>query len=149
MKKVFSRPTSVLNCLNASKNGSDFDIAHRPADFDQDDIRFHGFLNQEDTAFDLIGDVRNDLDSSPEIISAAFLLNYFRVNLTGGEIADFSQADIDETLIVAEVEVGLSAIVQHEYFSMLVGGHGAGIDVDVRIKFLYRDRKSTLLQHPP
>ena len=41
---------------------------------------------------------------------------------------------VGEALVVAEVEVGLGAVVGHEHFAVLERRHRAGIDVDVRIE---------------
>jgi len=40
---------------------------------------------------------------------------------------------------VAEVEVGLPAVVGHEDLSVLEGVHGAGIDVDVGVELDHGD----------
>src|SRR5262249_20226768 len=42
-----------------------------------------------------------------------------------------------------EVEVGLGAIVENVDFAVLVGAHGAGIDVDVRVELLQPDAEPT------
>ena len=41
---------------------------------------------------------------------------------------------VDEALVVAEVEVGLGAVVGDEHFAVLERRHRARIDVDVRIE---------------
>ena len=50
-----------------------------------------------------------------------------------------------EPLAVAQVQVGLSPIVSHEDLSMLVGGHGSRIHVDIRIQLQHRDSLQPLL----
>ncbi len=40
-----------------------------------------------------------------------------------------------EALVVAEIEVGLRAVVGHEHLAVLVGRHRAGIDVEVGSSF--------------
>ena len=44
-----------------------------------------------------------------------------------------------EALVVAEVEIGLRAIVGDENFAVLERAHGARIDVQIRIELLQRD----------
>jgi hypothetical protein len=39
---------------------------------------------------------------------------------------------------VAEVEVGLRAVVEHIDLAVLIGRHGAGIDVEVGIELLHQ-----------
>ena len=41
---------------------------------------------------------------------------------------------VGEALVVAEVEVGLGAVVGDEHFAVLERRHRAGIDVDVRVE---------------
>jgi len=39
-----------------------------------------------------------------------------------------------EALVVAQVEVGLGAVLGNEHLPVLEGAHRAGIDVDVRVE---------------
>ncbi len=43
---------------------------------------------------------------------------------------------VGEALVVAEVEVGFSAVVGDKHFAVLIGRHGAGINVQVGIALL-------------
>ena len=54
-----------------------------------------------------------------------------------------------EALVVAEVEVGLGAVVGDEDLAMLEGRHRAGIDVQVGIEFAEPDRIAAGLQQRP
>ena len=45
---------------------------------------------------------------------------------------------VREALVVAQVEIGLGAVVGDEDFAVLERAHGAGIDVQIRIEFLKR-----------
>src|SRR5271163_1704899 len=47
---------------------------------------------------------------------------------------------------MAEVEIGLGAVVQHVDFAVLVRAHGAGIDVEVRIEFLQPNSQAAMLE---
>jgi hypothetical protein len=49
---------------------------------------------------------------------------------------------------MAEVKVGLSAIIQDKYLAVLVGAHGSGIDINIRVEFLYSNLESALFQDP-
>lgn len=44
------------------------------------------------------------------------------------------------------IEIGFRAIVGHEYLAVLEGIHGAGINVDVRVELLHRDRQAARAQ---
>ena len=41
---------------------------------------------------------------------------------------------------MAEVEVGLGAVVGDEHLAVLIRAHGAGIDVEIRIELAQPDR---------
>ena len=90
-----------------------------------------------ETALDLIGDMRDDLYRTSAKVSAAFFLQNGPVNLTGSYIGIFSQAFINETLIVSKVKVSFSAVVCDEDFAVLYRVHGTWVDVDVGVKFLH------------
>ena len=47
--------------------------------------------------------------------------------------------DVGEALVVAEVEVGLGAVLGHEHLAVLVGRHRARVDVDVGVELLQAD----------
>ena len=55
---------------------------------------------------------------------------------------------VDEALVVAEVEVGLAAVVGDEHLAVLEGVHRAGVDVDVRVELLHGDPEAPGLQQP-
>ena len=58
------------------------------------------------------------------------------------------QALVYEALVVAEVEVGLSAVIGDEDLPVLEGVHGAGVDVDVGVQLLHGDPQPPALQKP-
>ena len=70
---------------------------------------------------DLVGDVRNDLDGGAEIIAAAFLVDDVLVDAAGGDVVGLGRRAAGKALVVAEIEVGLRAVVGHEHFAVLVG----------------------------
>ncbi len=92
-----------------------------------------------DDAFDLVGDVRDDLDGFAEVLAAALLVDDRLVDLAGGVVAVAGERAVGEAFVVAEVEVGLAAVVEHVDFAVLVGAHRARIDVDVRVELLHAD----------
>ena len=51
-----------------------------------------------------------------------------------------------KTLVVAEVEVGFGAVIGDENFAVLEGRHGAGVDVEIRIKLDQVDLEAAALQ---
>ena len=120
------------------------------------------------TYLDLVGDVGNDLDGLAEIVAAALALNDSLVDLrgmsgrrraylAGGDVVVSAELHVEESLVVAEVQIGFATISQNVDLSVLVGGHGAGIAVlgvddvcgrtyDVGIDLDGRDLQSVRLQ---
>ncbi|MNN53436.1 hypothetical protein D3C81_1681910 [compost metagenome] len=49
---------------------------------------------------------------------------------------------------MAQIQIGLSAIVRDEYFPVLIRAHRARIDVDVWIEFLDRYLQTSVLKQP-
>ena len=51
-----------------------------------------------------------------------------------------------EAFVVAEIEIGLSAVVSDEHFAVLIRAHRARIDVEIGIEFAEADPVSRGLQ---
>ena len=90
-----------------------------------------------DDALDFVGDVRNDLHGLAQKLAAPFLVDDRQVDLAGRVVRIARQRAVGEPLVVAQVEIGLAAVVEHVHFAVLVGAHRARIDVDVRIELLH------------
>ena len=116
------------------EEGQGLDVAHRAADLaDRHVDRVHrGAAAHE--FLDLVGDVRDHLHRLAEVVAAALLLEHRLVDLARGEVVAALHARVDEALVVAEVEVGLRAVVGDEHLAVLHRGHRARIDVEVRIQ---------------
>ena len=83
--------------------------------------------------------MRDDLNGLAKVLAAAFLVENVPVDLAGREVGEFIQVFVDEALVVAEVKVGLCAVLGHVNFAVLVRAHGARVNVDVRVKLLCGD----------
>ena len=108
------------------------DIADRAADLHDRDV--HPLRDTHDALFDFVGHVGHHLDSPAKVIAATFFADDRMVNPAGRVVVFFGQSQGRVPLIVAQVEVGLRTVVRHIDFSMLIGIHRAGIDVDVGIE---------------
>src|SRR5439155_17192521 len=111
-----------------------FDVADGTADLDDEHLGVLRPGQARDALFDLIGDVRDDLDRAAQVIPTAFLGNDRGVYLARGDVGGAREVLVDEALVVAQVQVGLSAVVGDEDLAVLVGVHGAGIDVGVGVE---------------
>src|SRR5205807_8483131 len=80
---------------------------------------------------------------------APFARDDRRVDAACGDARVAREVFVDETLVVAEVEVRFGAVVGDEHLAVLERVHRPGIDVDVRIELLHRDPQAPRLQEPP
>lgn len=109
------------------------DVTHRAANLADDEVVIVIAFDHE--IFDLVGDMRNDLNRCAEIIAAPFLVDDVLVNATGGDVVGLGGRTPGKALIVAKVEVRLGTVVSHEHFAVLCRAHGAGIDVQIGVEF--------------
>ena len=65
-----------------------------------------------------------------------FLVQYVPVHLAGGQVGVFVQILVDKALVVAQIQIGLSAIVGHEHLTVLQRAHGAGIHIHIGVQLL-------------
>ena len=121
------------------------DVADRAADLGDDDVDL-GTGHTADARLDLVGDVRDDLHGVAEVLAASLLGDHLRVDLAGRDVGRPVQVDVEEALVVADVEVGLGAVVGDEDLAVLERVHRAGIDVEVRIQLLHRHAETARLQ---
>ena len=105
-----------------------------------------GVASLLDARFDLIGDVGNDLDRAALIVAAAFLVDDREINFAGGVVAIAIERSVGEAFVVAEIEVGFGAVVEHVDFAVLVGAHGSGVDIDVGIELLQPHAQAAAFQ---
>ncbi len=120
------------------EEGQALDVAGRAADLgDQDvDVLAAGV----DPLLDLVGDVRDHLDGLAEVDPAPLLLDHALVDLARAQAVEPGKPPAGEALVVAEIEVGLRAVLQHVHLPVLVRAHRARIDVEIRVELLDPDR---------
>ena len=80
-----------------------FDVAHGPADFDDDDVGVCLPSNRKNMTFDFVGDMWDDLNRPAEVVTTALFLDDRRVDLAGGYVAGTGQVFVDESFVVPEV----------------------------------------------
>ena len=129
----------VLELPDGLQEGLALDIAHRAAHLDNGDP---GILISEiavEAALDLIRDMGDHLHRAAAVIAAALFLQNRPVDLARSHVGVLAQIFVDETLIMAKIQIGLRAVLRDEYFAVLDGIHRAGIDIDIGVEFLHRD----------
>jgi hypothetical protein len=119
------------------------DVADRAADLDDEEVQPLGAT--QDAALDLVGDVRNHLHRRAQVLAAPLFPDHRRVHLTRGDVVELRHLRRHEALVVAEVEVGLGAVVGDVDLAVLHRVHRARVDIDVRVELHVRDPKATVL----
>ena len=122
------------------------DVTHRAADFHDRHVHRVGRADTGAAAhivLDLVGDVRDDLHGLAEVVAAALLLQHRGVDLAAGEVVGLAHARRDEALVVAQVQVGLGAVVGDEHLAVLERRHRPRIDVQIGIQLDQRDLEAT------
>ena len=112
------------------------DVAGGAADLGNDHVGLSGGSQIVDVALDLVGDVGDDLHGLAQISALTLLVQHVPVHLAGGQVGVFVQVLIDEALVVAQIQIGLGAVVGHEHFAVLQRAHGARVHIDVGVQLL-------------
>lgn len=121
------------------------DVADRAADLRDDDVHVVGG-HAADAVLDLVGDVRDDLDGVAQVLAAPLLGDDLRVDLAGRHVGGAVEVDVEEALVVADVQVGLGAVVGDEHLTVLEGVHRARVDVEVGVELLHGDPQAPRLE---
>ena len=122
------------------------DVAGRAADFGDDHVGLGLFGQHVDAVLDFVGDVRDDLHGLAEIFALALVVEHGLIDLAAGQVVEPRQLDVGEPLVMAEVEVGFRAVVEHINFAMLVRVHRARIHVEIRVELLQRDLEAAVFE---
>ena len=110
------------------------DVADGAANFDDHHVDL-GVLGQAyDLLLDFVGDVGDGLDGASEEVAPAFLGDQAQIDVAGGEVRGPGEFYVDKSFVVAQVQVGLASVGGNEDLAVLVGRHGAGVDVEVGVE---------------
>ncbi len=143
------RPTSTGNWRIASRNGSD---SMSPTVPPTSVITKSTSLDCAISAIRcLISSVMcgHHLDGAAEVVAAALATDHGVVDPARGDVGGARGVGVGEALVVAEVEIGLGAILGDEHLTVLVGGHRARVDVDVGVELLQPHGQPPRDQQPP
>ena len=128
------------------EEGLALDVAGGAADLGNDHIGLGGRGQIVDIALDLVGDVGDDLDGLAEVSALTLLVQHVPVDLAGGEVRILVQVLVDEALVMAEIQVGLGAVVGDEDLAVLQGAHGTRVHVHVGVQLLAGHLEAAALQ---
>ena len=126
--------------------GLALDVAGGAADLRDDHVGAGLLAHPVDEFLDLIGDMGDDLHRLSQILSPALLVQYVPVHPPGGEVGEAVEVLVDEPFVVSQIQVRLQTVLGDVDLPVLIGTHGAGIHVDVRVQFLGRHLQPPGLQ---
>ena len=123
------------------EEGQALDVADRTANLcDEDVVAFGGI---DDARFDLVCDVGDDLDGGAQVFTAPLLGDDGVVDAARREVVEPGHAGGAEALVVAEVEIGLCAVVGDEDLAVLQRVHRTGVDIHIGVEFEETDLEAT------
>src|SRR5918999_2168550 len=114
------------------------DVPDRSPDLGDDYVDVRRFGHQPDAVLDLVRDVRDHLDGATEVVAAPLAPDHRVVDRAGSGVRGAGRVDVREALVVAEIEIGLRAVLGHEHLPVLERAHRSRIDVDVGVELLDR-----------
>ena len=148
---VFSAHTE-LELSERFDVGGRFNVSNRATEFD--DARIWNFVTAIsglmsdifDPFLNRIGHMGDHLNRFSKVITTAFSLDNLGVDFTGGKIVILAEVNIEETLVVAKIQIDLAAVVENEHFSVFKRRHCASIAVQIWIDFDRSDSQASAFQ---
>ncbi len=135
----------VAELADRLEEGQALDVADGAADLAQHEILAAVEIGL-DELLDRVGDVRDDLHRGAEIFAAALAADHRRIDPAGGDAVAAPRRDAGVALVMAEIEVGLGAVIGDVDLAMLVGAHRPGIDIEIGIELAQPHREAARLQ---
>jgi hypothetical protein len=86
-----------------------------------------------------VGDMGDDLYGRAQVFALSFLVKHLPIYFPGGYAVVFAEVFVYKAFVMAQVQVGFRAVLGNENLAVLEGAHGAGVNVNVRVKFLDGD----------
>ena len=126
--------------------GQRLDVAHRAAQFGDDDVVDLLLRQQLNAPLDLVGDMGDDLHGLAQVIAAALLFDDAFIDFARGDVVGLRGGDRRKALVVPQIEVGLRTVFGDVALAVLVGVERPGINVDVRVELLDGHRIAACLQ---
>ena len=135
-------PLQLTHRLN---EGQAFDVTHCSADLRDHDVISLG-SQQFHATFDLIGDMWDHLNGFAQVGPFPFFVDDRLIDLAGGDVIRLGRWNVQESLVMTQIQVGLRSVFRNVALSMLVWVQGTGVDVDIWVELLDRDREPARLQ---
>ncbi len=118
---------------NGFQKRETFIISHSAANLYNGNLCVIGLGIQSNVVLDHIGDMGNHLDRRAGINSVTLIFNDGMIYFSRSHITMFIQILIDKSFIMTNIQISFATVFSNKYFSVLVGVHGSGIHIQVRI----------------
>ena len=115
-------PHAQTHLTHGLEKRQGLDVADSAADFNNRYVDCFGRViagTALDEVLDFVGDVRNHLNSFAQVVTATLFLEHAFVDLAGGEVVGLAHARFNETLVVAQVQVGFGAVFGDKHLTVL------------------------------
>ena len=99
-----------------------------------------------DEFLDRVGDVRDHLHGGAEIFAAPLAPDHGRIDAPGGDAVAAPRGDAGEALVMAEIEIGLGAVVGDIDLAVLIGAHRPRIDIEIGVELAQPHAEAARLQ---
>jgi hypothetical protein len=142
-------PHLVAELADRLQERERLDVADRPPDLDDHEVGVLGRRMVADPVLDLVGDVRDHLHGLAQVVAATLLGDHGAVDGAGRQVRAAVEVLVGEAFVVAEVEVGLGAVVEHEHLAVLERVHRPRVDVHVGVELLERDAEPAGAEERP
>ena len=133
------RPLLQGKLADGFEERQSLDVAGGAADLGDEHVRVGRRRHVLDALLDFVGDMRNDLDGLAEVIAASLFLDDVEIDTAAREVVELGQLGVGEPLVVAQVQVGFGAVVEHVNLAVLERAHGAGVHVEIGVELLEHD----------
>ena len=136
----------LFNLTNRLQEGQAFNIAYCATDFRDNEISIILLADAENALLDFIGNVRNNLHRTAQIITTAFFIYYTLVNLTCSGIGILRQVDINKAFIMSQIQICFCTVISNEHLAVLIRTHRPRVNIDIRVELLDGDSVATTLK---
>ena len=143
------RPDLAPELAHRLEERERLDVADRAADLGDDDVGRPCLGSAPDSRLDLVRDVRDHLHGRAEEVALALLAQDGVPDRAGAVARAAEEVLVDEPLVVADVEVGLGAVLGHEDLAVLERAHRPRIDVQIGVELLELDAQAARFQQAP
>ena len=125
-----------LHLTHSLDVGQGFNVPHGSADFCDHEVVVLLGAQDLDTTLDLVGDVRDDLNGLAQVFPTTLFVDDALVDASSGDVVGLGGLNVEETLVVAQIQICLRTVNRHVAFPVLVRVQRARVHIDVRVQLL-------------